>query len=136
MPNISTLTVAAVAMMLISAIGPALAQSRPSPLRPFPVNGKANSVKISVSYQFFLEGDTKSAADQAALAGQGRRHLYELLAKECSVLLDTIASACTMNRANVNTQLRQGRGSRTREGVRVSGSATYSIKLKPSETKE
>ena len=79
-----------------------------------------------------MAGETKSVSDQASLADQGRRHLYKLLAKECEVLLETIASDCKMNRANVNTQLRQ-RNRSTREGVRVSGSATYLIELKPNE---
>ncbi|MGI9409555.1 MAG: hypothetical protein ACR2OV_05750, partial [Hyphomicrobiaceae bacterium] len=57
------------------------------------------------------------------------------LAKECEVLLETIATDCQMNRANVNTQLRQ-RNRSTREGVRVSGSATYQIQLKPNEKAE
>ena len=79
-----------------------------------------------------MAGETKSVSDQASLADQGRRHLYMLLAKECEVLLETIATDCQMNRANVNTQLRQ-RNRSTREGVRVSGSATYQIQLKPNE---
>ncbi len=108
---------------------PATAQS--SRLRPFPVSGKSTkNVSISVSYQFFITGKTKTVSDQASLADDGRRHLYKLLAKECEVLLETIASECAMRRANVNTQLRQGSPNR-QEGVRVSGSATYNIELKP-----
>lgn len=110
---------------------PTAAQS--SRLKPFPTTGSAKKkVNISVSYQFFLEGDTKTVEDQATLADQGRRHLYRLLAKECEVLLETIATDCRINRANVNTQLRrQTRSTIRSEGVRVSGTATYQISLKP-----
>lgn len=110
---------------------PSSAQS--SRLQPFPVTGeKSKNVNISISYQFFMAGETDSVGAQAALADEGRRHLYKLLAKECEVLLETIASECAMNRANVNTQLRRERGNR-QEGVRVSGSATYQIQLKPNK---
>lgn len=102
-------------------------------LKPFPLGGNAavadSDVKISVSYQFFLEGDTSSMEEQAALADNGRKHLYGLLARECEVLLSTIAQTCAIERANVNSQLRDN--GRRREGVRISGSATYRIALKP-----
>jgi len=114
---------------------PSAAQS--SRLKPFPITGKGSQrVNISVSYQFFTAGETKSVSDQAALADQGRRHLYKLLAKECEVLLETIATECAMKRANVNTQLRNRGGRNRREGVRVSGSATYQVELKPQQPKE
>ncbi len=118
--------VSGIALMLAAL--PASATS--PPLKPFPLGRATGSINISVSYQFFLTGNTQSVADQTALVDQGRRHLYMLLAKECAVLLETIASDCIMNRANVNARMRQGQGSRNRDGVRVSGSATYKIKLK------
>ncbi len=107
-----------------------------SRLRPFAVDGASKSgVSISVSYQFFLVGETTAVSDQASLADQGRRHLYKLLAKECDMLLETIATHCTMQRANVNTQLRHGRRNQP-DGVRVSGSAIYKIQLKPNQAKQ
>jgi CRISPR/Cas system CSM-associated protein Csm3 (group 7 of RAMP superfamily) len=112
--------------------GPGLAQS--STLQPFPLGGKDSStassknVKISVSYQFFLEGDTSSMEEQASLADKGRKQLYVLLANECVVLKQTIAETCAIDRANVNAQLRNR--NRRQEGVRISGSATYRISLK------
>ena len=130
------LSFAAAALITFVALTlPTAAQS--SRLKPFIPGGKSEKmVTVSVSYQFFLEGDTKSVEDQAALADQGRRHLYKLLAKECEVLLETIASDCRINRANVNTQLRrQNRSSIRREGVRVSGTATYQISLQPNAKK-
>ncbi len=113
--------------------GPALAQS--SGLQPFPLggsdgasDGSSKNVKISVSYQFFLEGDTSSMEEQAVLADKGRKQLYVLLANECVVLKQTIADTCAIERANVNAQLRNR--TRQQEGVRISGSATYRISLK------
>ena len=113
--------------------GPGLSQS--SSLQPFPLGGKddtsaasSKNVKISVSYQFFLEGDTSSMEEQASLADKGRKQLYVLLANECVVLKQTIAETCAIDRANVNAQLRNR--NRRQEGVRISGSATYRISLK------
>ena len=123
------LLVAACAVVLAGL--PVIAQAQTSGLKPFPLGGGRTSgaVKISVSYQFFLEGDTSSMQTQASLADQGRKHLYGLLARECEVLMQTIARTCAIERANVNSQLRD-RG-RRREGVHISGSATYKIDLKP-----
>lgn len=126
------------AILTAGAVSGALAQS--PPLKPFPLGGStpatsSNTVKIAVTYQFFIEGRTQTMADQAALADQGRKHLYLMLAKECVVLKETIASTCAIQRASVNAQLRN----RTRaknNGLRISGSASYSIELKPEQRAE
>ena len=129
--SVGALTIACATAGLIAFA--ALASAQSSRVRPFPVTGEPNKpVDISVSYQFILEGETREMSDQAGLADQGRRHLYKLLAKECEVLLQTIASTCYMNRANASTQLRN-QNRRTQRGIRVSGSATYRIELKPSK---
>ena len=114
-------------------MGGALAQS--TTLKPFPLGGtttgqSTSGVKIAVTYQFFIEGRTQTMAEQAALADQGRKHLYLMLAKECVVLKETIADSCAIERASVNAQLRNHSRSKNR-GVRVSGSASYRIQLNP-----
>jgi hypothetical protein len=126
----SAFTAAAVAFGVLAS---PVAHAQSTPLKPFPILGKTDSasngmVKISVSYQFFLEGDTRSMENQAGLADQGRKHVYILLAKECVVLKETIAETCAIERANVNAQLRNA--NRRQTGVRISGSATYRIALK------
>ena len=132
---VKTLLSSTGAVLLILAAAFA-AQAQSSQIRPFPVTGAPKKgVSISVSYQFFIEGETRSMSDQAELADQGRRHLYKLLAKECEVLLATIATECAMKRANVNTQLRNT-GRSSQKGIRVSGSATYQIDLRPNERKD
>jgi hypothetical protein len=133
------LAFAAAVFAFAAAVGPVSAQSvspsAPSALQPFPITGTSrtapagdDSVKISVSYQFFLEGETDTMEEQAKLADQGRKHLYQLLANECVVLKQTIAATCAIERANVNAQLRDGQR-RRQAGVRISGSATYRISL-------
>ena len=124
-------TMAVMALTLGASI-PAMAQS--STLKPFPLAGSktapsATGVKIAVTYQFFIEGRTQTMAEQAALADQGRKHLYLMLAKECVVLKETIAETCAIQRASVNAQLRNQSRSKN-NGVRISGSASYSIELK------
>lgn len=126
---------AILAAILTAWAGNALAQS--PPLKPFPLGGSApasgsNTVKIAVTYQFFIEGRTQTMADQAALADQGRKHLYLMLAKECVVLKETIAATCAIQRASVNAQLRNRTRSKN-NGLRISGSASYSIELKPEQ---
>lgn len=123
---------AAAVMFAASASSGAFAQS--STLKPFPLGGTSSSsitsgVKIAVTYQFFIEGRTQTMADQAALADQGRKHLYLMLAKECVVLKETIAETCAIQRASVNAQMRNRSRSKN-NGLRISGSASYSIQLK------
>lgn len=115
---------------------PALAQS--TGLQPFPLGGNVapepatstQNVKISVTYQFFVEGDATTMSEQSSLADRGRKHLYLMLAKECVVLKETIAETCAIERASVNAQLNQQSRSRS-NGLRISGSASYRIALKP-----
>ena len=85
-----------------------------------------------MTYQFFIEGETETMENQAALADQGRKHLYLMLAKECVVLKETIAETCAIERASVNAQLRKQHRSKN-NGVRISGSASYRIELKSDE---
>lgn len=117
--------------LAVALAPPAMAQS-PS-IKPFPLGGSTSStitgVKIAVTYQFFIEGQTQTMENQASLADQGRKHLHLMLAKECVVLKQTIAATCAIERASVNAQLRQ-RSRRKNSGVRVSGSASYRIVLK------
>jgi hypothetical protein len=117
--------------LAVALAPPAIAQS-PS-IKPFPLGGSTFStttgVKIAVTYQFFIEGQTQTMENQASLADQGRKHLYLMLAKECVVLKQTIAATCAIERASVNAQLRQ-RSRRKNSGVRVSGSVSYRIVLK------
>lgn len=104
--------------------------------QPFPLaNGaQPKTVNISVSYQFFLDGNTTDMDEQAGLADKGRKHLYRMLARECEVLLETIAEECYINRANVSSRVQNYRS--RRDGIQISGSATYRIELKPSRRRD
>lgn len=123
---------------ILSACAGSVALAQSPPLKPFPLTRStppatnSSTVKIAVTYQFFIEGRTQTMADQAALADQGRKHLYLMLAKECVVLKETIASTCAIQRASVNAQLRNRTRSKN-NGLRISGSASYSIELKPEQ---
>ena len=129
---------ASVTLALIMTLASHGAVAQSSSLKPFPLSSSASSssntssVKIAVTYQFFLEGKTQTMAEQAALADQGRKHLYLMLAKECVVLKETIAQSCAIQRASVNAQLRNRSRAKNR-GLRISGSATYTIELKPEQ---
>jgi hypothetical protein len=125
-----TAAVAAFASLLVTTA--ASAQTIPSQIKPFPVSPSSTNsknVNISVSYQFFLEGNASDMDEQAKLADEGRKHLYRMLARECEVLLDTIADTCAINRANVSSRVQNLRN--RQDGIQISGSATYLIELKP-----
>lgn len=131
----------ATTLLMMAANPSAMAQS--SRLKPFPLSGDqserggdATSVRIAVTYQFFIEGPTSTMAEQSKLADQGRKHLYLMLAKECVVLKQTIARSCAIQRASVNAQLRKKTRTRHDNGIRISGSASYRIKLKPEQSAE
>lgn len=121
----------AVAMLFSLFTTPIAVAQTSTGVPPFPIGGikPVPPVTISVSYQFFLPGEAKKLSEQADLADEGRRQVYQMLARECDVLLETIASECQIDRANVNSQITRQRPNE--EGARVTGSATYRIALKP-----
>lgn len=129
----STAIALAAALATVFACQSATAQTLPSRVAPFPVDRNASTqpktVQISVSYQFFIDTKTGEMEEQAKLSDDGRKQLYRMFARECEVLMDTIADECYVNRANVSSQVQNY--NRRREGIRVSGSATYQITLKP-----
>lgn len=116
---------------------PSFAQgaSKPSRITPFALGKRDKTgVEISVSYQFYLGGPTDTLEEQTDLSNEGRRALYKLMARECDSLLETIAETCHLDRANVTSQIstrRKNRFRSGRSGLRISGAATYRIKLKP-----
>ncbi len=54
--------------------------------------------------------------------------MYAIAAGECRVLQATIASACKLERMNVQSNVQ--RGSRVNDHVAISANATYRITLK------
>lgn len=123
---------AACAAAIVFGLGLNGAQAQQSSrITPFPVKpaAKSDMVDISVSYQFQIDGDAATLEDQAKLSEEGRRALYILLGTECETLLDTIADVCEVRRANVTSQINNRARLRGR-GVRVSGSATYSVRFR------
>jgi hypothetical protein len=131
-PTISSL----IAAGLMTFAAAAAHAQQPSRITPFPVSPArgGDTVNISVSYSFRIDGDASTLQEQAKLSEEGRRALYILLGTECETLLDTIAETCTVRRANVNSQI--NRRARARgQGVRVSGSATYAIRFRTRERK-
>ena len=108
---------------------------KPKPTRPA-TSQRGDGVTISVSYQFFIEGQPETIAEQAKLSEDGRKAVYALLAKECKALLETIAGDCKIQRANVSSQMNTQSSRYRQGGVRVSGSATYRITLKANNQTE
>ncbi len=114
------------ALFLLSYTSLAFAQS--SSISSFPLGGKQRPQTISVSFRFALPGPAGSADQQAKLSEDGRRKMYSLIAKECELLLATIARACRLVRANVNSNIRR-RGS-SRQTININANATFNIELR------
>lgn len=129
MNKASALFAAGVACCLTGAATVALAQS-PSPFQlrvPAQSDAADGTIQISVSYSLNLPLKSEEANDQAEALESGRRALYGIAAGECKVLMSTIASTCTLQRLNVQSNVRSQRGERQ---VYVNGNASYRIALK------
>ena len=114
------------ALVLLTFTSFAIAQS--SSVRSFPLSGKPRAQTISVSFRFALPGSAGSADSQAKMSADGRRKMYALIAKECDILLETIAQSCRLLRANVHSNIRR-RGS-AGQTININANATFQIEMK------
>lgn len=90
-----------------------------------PAEASARSIEISVSLSFGMPLKSEDAAAITAAAEAGRRTAYAIAAKECEVLMATIAKGCELQRMNVSSSA-QGRGS-ANDTLQISTNASYKI---------
>ena len=121
------------AAILLSSILPCagLAQTVGRVLpEPQPAGAADGSITVTVSYSFALPVKPNDVDSQRATMQESRTMLYQMTAKECEILLATIASSCQLGGLNVQSNVvRQGVPGY--ELMNVSANAQFKIVLKP-----
>jgi phage baseplate assembly protein gpV len=90
----------------------------------------AEQVRISVAVNLFIAAPADES--EAAIKAQedGRRLVYDVAARECTVLRDVLASDCRLDSVNVNVQRVNGNQNfnqpRT-DGFNINGNVTFRI---------
>lgn len=88
-------------------------------------------VRIQSSISFFLPGPTGDGEDAQKLRDQARRTVYEMAARECELLRETLAKDCRLEVVNANINTNRGDyGRQQQEGYAVNGSMNLQITLK------
>jgi hypothetical protein len=88
-------------------------------------------VRIQSSINFFLPGPTGDSEDAQKLRDQARRTVYEMAARECELLRETLAKDCRLEAVNANLNTNRGDyGRQQQEGYSVNGSMNLQITVK------
>lgn len=114
--------IAAVVIALAIGAFPASAQRYPSG-----TFGKGET-KIAVSYSIRVPLKDDSEEAQAEAMQRGRRMLYEMSAKECELILATIATSCRLEDLNVQSSVRRVRSKE--EDLSLSANARFAVVMK------
>jgi hypothetical protein len=83
---------------------------------------------VSVQYMVRLPLKTDDIAEQQRVMEDGRKQLYEIGARECGAILATLASSCTLQSLNVQTNLYRQRNEDN--AITLTANAQYQIELK------
>ena len=95
------------------------------------VNGsesRGHQVRVQTSINLFMPGPSGDGDAATQLRDRARRVVYELAARECSLVEDVIARTCRLEAINVNLHRQQASG--VGEGYTVGGNITMVITLK------
>lgn len=87
-------------------------------------------VRVSSNISYFVPGPTDDGEAAQKLRDRARRQIYETAARECSVLMETLAATCRMENINSNLNVQRQYGSGQQEGFTINGSMSYQITLK------
>lgn len=88
-------------------------------------------VRIQSSISFFLSGPTGEGEEAQKLRDQARRTVYEMAARECDLLRETLAKDCRLEAVNANLNTNRGDfGRQQQEGYSVNGSMNLQITVK------
>lgn len=89
-------------------------------------------VRVSSNISFFVPGPTDDSESAQKLRDRARRQVYETAARECGVLLETMAATCRLENvnSNLNVTSRQYSNANQIEGFTINGSMSYQITLK------
>ena len=109
-----TTAAAATALLLATQSGSALAED----------------VRVTISYNLTVTAKSEEVDAIAEAQGSARRAMYSMMAKECSVLEETIAQSCKLTKFNIRADGRYRRRNTDVSKINVTGSGTYRIVLK------
>jgi hypothetical protein len=89
-------------------------------------------VRVSSNISYFVPGPTDDGEAAQKLRDRARRQIYETAARECNVLLETMAATCRMENvnSNLNVTSRQYNNPNQIEGFTINGTMSYQITLK------
>ncbi len=91
-------------------------------------------VRIQTNINFFVVGPTGEGEEAQKLRDRARRIVYEMAARECDLLRETLARDCRMesvnSNINTNRQFGQFGQQQQQEGYTVNGSMSFQITLK------
>lgn len=89
---------------------------------------RGQQVRVQTNINLFMPGPSGDGDAATQLRDRARRAIYELAARECSLVEDVIARTCRLEGISVNLNRQQGSG--TGEGYMVGGNITMMITLK------
>lgn len=115
--------VAMIAGVSLVLAGPAAAQTMG--------RGGDGMVRVQSGINFFLAGPTGDSEEAQKLRDQARRTVYEMAARECELLRETLAKDCRLESVNANINTNRGEyGRQQQEGYGVNGSMSLQITVK------
>jgi len=88
---------------------------------------RADQIRVQVGINFFVPGPTNDSEEATKIRDRARRAVYEMAARECAVLEDTIAAECRLESINVNLNRQAGQQV---EGFNVMGQLGFRITMK------
>ena len=89
-------------------------------------------VRVQSTMSYFVPGPTDDGEAAQKLRDRARKQIYDTAARECTVLMETLASTCRMENitSNLNVSGRQYNNPNQIEGFTINGSMSYQITLK------
>ena len=102
-----------------------MAQARSASLS----RGQTVNVNVSFNTQMFMQEVDEQALLEKQMAG--RKFMYRMASRECTVLKETIAKTCRLTNLNVSAQLRE-QNNKNPLKLYINGNAQFIITLKDS----
>ncbi len=85
-------------------------------------------VRVQTSFNFFVAGPTGDSEEAQKLRDNARRSIYEMAARECGILRETLAKDCRME--SISSNIGRQYGLQQQDGYTINGSMSFQITLK------
>ena len=113
------------ASLVLIMVATEAAQARSASLN----RGQTVNVNVSFNTQMFMQEIDEQALLEKQMAG--RKFMYRMASRECTVLKETIAKTCRLTNLNVSAQLRE-QNNKNPLKLYINGNAQFVITLKDS----